>query len=77
MDNLPSSEDAPFQTLIAAKDSLFRYHFSPPPEALNFTHNLGNLQPRLANKKEPFGRPHGLARISLNFWGNHGQSVIV
>ena len=36
-------------------------HFGTIPtshrEALNFTHNLGNPHPRLANKKGPFRRP--------------------
>ena len=50
MDNLASSEDAPFESLIAAKRAHFRYHFSPPPATLNFARNLGNQQPRLSNK---------------------------
>ena len=47
MENISSSEDAPFQTLIAAENAHFWYHFSPPPATLNFTHNFGNPHPRL------------------------------
>ena len=39
MGDLASSEEATFQPLIAAKDSLFWTPFrSSPPEAHNFTH---------------------------------------
>ena len=47
---------------------IFRYHFSPPLAALNFAQNLGNPQPRLANKKGAILETHGLPRIPLEIW---------
>ena len=76
MDNQSSSEDAPFRTVIAAKDSHFWYHFSPPPDALNFTRNLGNHQSGLAKKNGAICGTHGLVAVFLKFWENHGQPLI-
>ena len=49
--------------------------YSAPREALNFTLNMSNRQPRLANKKwGHFGDP-AVAMIFLKIWGNRGQPI--
>ena len=52
----------------------FRHHFGPPPDALIFTHNLGNHQPRLAHKRRhPVGT--WIVQDFLKFRKNRGQSI--
>ena len=48
---------------------------SPPPEALNFTLNMSNPQPRLANKNGAILETQRLPRISLKIRENHGQPI--
>ena len=55
----------------------FGPHFQPSSRALNFTHNLGNLKPRLANEK---GGHFGDAWIAQDFTQireNRGQPITV
>ena len=44
------------------------------PEGLNFTHNFGNPQPRVA-KKGAISETHGLPTVPLKFRKNRGQYV--
>ena len=74
--NVSPPGEAILRILIAAKDSTFRYHLGPPA-ALIFTQHLDNPQPRLANEKAAILETHGLPRIPLKFWENHGQSITV
>ena len=50
---------------------------SPPPEGLNFALNMGNPQPRLANKNGAILETRRLPRIFLKIRGNHGQPITV
>ena len=42
VDNLSSSGEAPFRSLIDARIPHFLHHFSPPPEDLVFRQNVAN-----------------------------------
>ena len=64
MGKLSSSGKGPCLSLIEAKNSHFLVSRHPfPPADLNFTHNVGNRQPRLGNAKnlwiiKEVGCPH-------------------
>ena len=48
---------------------------SPPPEALNFSLNLGNPQPRLDGENGAILETRQLPRISLKSGENVGRSI--
>ena len=50
---------------------------SPPPEALNFSLNLGNPQPRLDGENGAILETRQLPRIFLKSGGNVGRSIAV
>ena len=65
-----------FRTLIAAKNADFRYHFSPPPETLNFTHNIGSSQPRLAGENGAILETSELPATFLKIWENPSAQFV-
>ena len=51
----------------------FRHHSGRPPDALIFTQDLDNPQPRLDTKKRSFWRHMACPLFFLKFWQNPGQ----